>query len=474
MENLGDILKKLSDTKRVPNGSDGGSENGTNTDGDHPVEVEEVCPHCQGRGWLTPDVPVGHPDFGQVVACTCQSANTVGERSERLRRYSNLGYLTRLTFDSLEAQGRAADPESQHLFSTAVAVSRSYAEEPSGWLALMGPHGSGKTHLAASIANLCIDNGRPVFFVHVPDLLDHLRASYAPTSEITYSDLFDQVLTAPLLILDGLGTQSSTPWAQEKLQQIFNHRTAGELPTVITTATDLDDLDAYLASRIQNTGLCRILETRSRMQSPIHQVGRVEPQMLKHMTFDNFNTRGNSPSAHERASLEAAFNAAQAYARDPDGWLTLLGDTGVGKTHLAVAIASKRMQKGQPVFFAFVPELLEDLRRYAFDHESGMSFDRVFQQVKNAPLLILDDLGQEQNTPWAVEKLYQIIVHRHNARLPTIITSSTIDLSGESGPITSRVRDPSVSMLIHMDAPDFRVKGKGSSGSKRGQRKASR
>jgi DNA replication protein DnaC len=194
--------------------------------------------------------------------------------------------------------------------------------------------------------------------------------------------------------------------------------------------------------------------------------------MLKHMSFESFSTRGNSPSAHERASLEAAFNAAQAYARDPDGWLTLLGGTGVGKTHLAVAIASERLQRGQPVFFAFVPELLEDLRRYAFDHERGMSFDRVFQQVKNTPLLILDDLGQEQNTPWAVEKLYQIIVHRHNARLPTIITSSSVDVTGESGPITSRVRDPSVSMLIHMDAPDFRVKVRG--GSKRGQRKASR
>jgi DNA replication protein DnaC len=472
MENLGDILKKLSDTKRVPNGNDGGSDNGNNTDRDYPVEVEEVCPNCQGRGWLTPDVPVGHPNFGQVVACECQATTSTGERSARLRRYSNLGYLTRLTFDTLDVQGRAPDPESHHLFSTAVAVCRVYAEEPSGWLALIGPHGSGKTHLAAAIANMCIDDGRPVFFVHVPDLLDHLRASYAPTSDITYSDLFDQVLTAPLLILDGLGAQSSTPWAQEKLQQIFNHRTAGELPTIITTATELDDLDPYLASRIQHTGISRVLETRSRLQSPAHQVGRIEPQMIKHMTFESFNTRGNSPSAHERASLEAAFNAAQAYARDPHGWLTLLGDTGVGKTHLAVAIASERMQKGQPVFFAFVPELLEDLRRYAFDHDSGMSFDRVFQQVKNTPLLILDDLGQEQNTPWAVEKLYQIIVHRHNARLPTIITSSSIDVTGVSGPITSRVRDPSVSMLIHMDASDFRVKGRG--GSKPSQRKASR
>ena len=115
MENLGDILKKLSDTKRVSTGNGGRSDNGSNTGEVYPVEVEEVCPNCQGRGWLTPDVPVGHPDFGQVVACTCQANNTVGERSERLRRYSNLGYLTRLTYDTLEIQGRGQDPESQHL-----------------------------------------------------------------------------------------------------------------------------------------------------------------------------------------------------------------------------------------------------------------------------------------------------------------------------------------------------------------------
>lgn len=472
MENLGDILRKLSDTERLPNGSDGGTDNGAETDPDYPVEVEEVCSYCHGRGWLTPRVPVGDADFGSVVACTCQATKTAEERSDRLRRYSNLGYLSRLTFDSLDTNGRAPDPESRHLFSTASAVSSTYAEDPSGWLALIGPNGSGKTHLAASIANQCIDNGRPVFFVHVPDLLDHLRASFAPTSDITYSDLFEQVLTAPLLILDGLGAQSSTPWAQEKLHQIFNHRTAGELPTIITTAVALDDLDAYLASRIQNAGLCRILETHSRVQSPAHQVGRIDPQLLAHMTFDRFDIRGNGPTARERASLEAAFDAAQAYARDPHGWLTLLGGTGVGKTHLAVATAAERMEKGQPVFFAFVPELLEDLRRYAFDNDRGTSFDRLFQQVKSAPLLILDDLGQEQNTPWAVEKLYQIIVHRHNARLPTIITSSTIDVTGESGPITSRVRDPAVSLLIHMDAPDFRLKGRGAA--KGSSRRASR
>ena len=117
------------------------------------------------------------------------------------------------------------------------------------------------------------------------------------------------------------------------------------------------------------------------------------------------------------------------------------------------------MHSGNPVFFAFVPELLDHLR-YTFTPESRVTYDRLFDEVKNAPLLILDDLGQEQTSPWAVEKLYQIIVHRHNSRLPTVITS-TVDFTETPGPKSSRIRDPYVGQLIKIDAPDFRTMSKG-------------
>jgi DNA replication protein DnaC len=130
-----------------------------------------------------------------------------------------------------------------------------YAENPDGWCILMGGPGTGKTHLAAGIGIACQDQGKPVMFVVVPDLLDHLRATFSPSSSISYDRLFNEVLTSQMLILDDLGTQSATPWAREKLYQILNYRYNAELSTVITTSDTLEEMDARIRSRMMDTRL---------------------------------------------------------------------------------------------------------------------------------------------------------------------------------------------------------------------------
>ncbi len=454
MENLGDILRrKLDITRGVSNGD------ALPPEMNDREEPSEPCPICQGRGWFTPNVPAGHPDFGQIVTCQCRQQRLRDEQHERLYRYSNLGHLSRFTFDTLNPDGLSDDPESKRLFREAYRAAREYADHPDGWLVFSGPNGSGKTHLAAAIANHCILRGQIVFFVHVPDLLDHLRSTFAPASEISYSELFDQVRNTPLLILDGLGSRSTTLWAQEKLEQIINHRYNAKLPTIVTTAAEIAEMDPYVRARLQARGLSRVFEVQKGAPARVSRLGRIEPEMLRRMTFETFDARGNNSSAEQRASLEAALQAAKNFAADPDGWLTLFGETGVGKTHLAVAIANERLKAGQPVFFAFVPELLDYLR-YTFTPDSRITYDRVFDEVKNTPLLILDDLGQEHGSPWASEKLYQLVVHRHNARLPTVITT-IMDFTEIRGPIGSRVQDPSVGQLVRIDASDYRIKDRG-------------
>ena len=138
-------------------------------------------------------------------------------RAQELRKLSNLEGLNRYTFDRFVPQGHGLNPEKRRNLQRAFDLAREFALQPKGWLTLIGGYGCGKTHLAAAIANERIAHSQPALFVNVPDLLDHLRATYSPTSSVTYDERFEIVRNAPLLILDDLGTENATPWASEKL-----------------------------------------------------------------------------------------------------------------------------------------------------------------------------------------------------------------------------------------------------------------
>lgn len=140
----------------------------------------------------------------------------------------------------------------------AFSAAREYSEGPEGWLVLTGPYGVGKTHLAASIANYRASQGYEVVFVVIPDLLDHLRATFSPRSSVSYDRRFEEIRASSLLVLDDLGTQAATPWVREKLYQLFNYRYNAGLPTVITTADPLEEMDARLRTRMLDRRLCRI------------------------------------------------------------------------------------------------------------------------------------------------------------------------------------------------------------------------
>jgi DNA replication protein DnaC len=172
---------------------------------------------------------------------------------------SSLDLMATKTFGSYEdrtSEGLPSD-ELKSLQKT-LRAAHSYAEKPKGWLVLMGGYGSGKTHLAAAIANYRAGLGDPPLFVMVPDLLDHLRATFSPNSNTTFDRRFDEIRTAPLLVLDDLGTQSMTPWVREKLYQLFNYRYNAELPTVITTADSMNEMDARIRSRLLDGKLCTV------------------------------------------------------------------------------------------------------------------------------------------------------------------------------------------------------------------------
>jgi DNA replication protein DnaC len=115
-------------------------------------------------------------------------------------------------------------------------------------------------------------------FAVVPDLLDHLRASFAPGREGSYDDLFERVRRSDLLVLDDLGAQATSPWAQEKLFQVVNFRTVSELATVITSDRERDQLVAALP-RIAARAFDPRVGTVINIMAPHYSLGRpAEPR----------------------------------------------------------------------------------------------------------------------------------------------------------------------------------------------------
>lgn len=208
-----------------------------------------MCPICGGAGWVRMDVPVTDPNFGRIFPCDCRLAENEEQLRRELEVASNMEAFSEKTFAHFDPNVHSA---ARHAYNAA----HEYAQNPAGWLLLCGPCGSGKTHLAASIANesIRIRRVKSVFMI-VPDLLDYLRETFNPKSEVTYDERFEMIRSVPMLVLDDLGTENATTWAREKLYQIVNHRYNAQLPTVITTNQELELIDERIRSRILDVKL---------------------------------------------------------------------------------------------------------------------------------------------------------------------------------------------------------------------------
>ncbi len=416
------------------------------------------CPLCQGLGYVRLDVPLGHPHFGKLFPCKCRAAEMRQRQMAALQLLGNLQAVDRMTFASFKLDRGAVVDTHRTSLQMAYDGCRSYADHPRGWVLLLGTYGCGKTHLAAAIANVCLERGVPVLFVAVPDLLDELRAAFSPDSPESYEERFEQVRDTPVLILDDLGTENGTPWAQEKLFQIFNYRYLNRLPTVITSNHTLEELDPRLRSRLGDVGLVQIYKILvGDYRQGVANMAGVDLNFLplcSDLIFPAFDLRQGELSREECESLSVAWEISVNYAEHPEGWLVFSGGYGCGKTHLAASIANEQVRKGYAALMVVVPDLLDYLRG-AFNPKSFVSYDQRFEEIRCAPFLIMDDLGMESSTPWAQEKLFQIFNYRYVARLPTVITTS-LALGDLNPKLRVRLLDPAHCKVVTITAPPYR------------------
>jgi len=126
--------------------------------------------------------------------------------------------------------------------------------------------------------------------------------------------------------------------------------------------------------------------------------------------------------------------------------LLLYGKAGSGKTYLSFAIANALYKQGKGVMAISISKLLSIIKD-SFDKHGEYGETDVLNTVRDASLLVLDDLGVEYKTAWAYEKFYAIIDTRYRANKPIIITTNfTLDALRENLTIVdlrTKLTDPS-------------------------------
>jgi DNA replication protein DnaC len=178
---------------------------------------------------------------------------------------------------------------------------------------------------------------------------------------------------------------------------------------------------------------------------------------MRSYTFDSFNADGVSADVRQAAGKVLDYLNNWEENQKSGRSLYLCGGVGTGKTHLAVAVMNELIRsKGVPSLFVTVPELLDNLR--GAYNDPGRNLDEWMEAVKNADLLVLDDLGSERTTEWVQERIFVIVNHRYREVLSTIFTSNIgpKDLAAQLGERTaSRI----ISMCkegIELDGRDYR------------------
>lgn len=143
----------------------------------------------------------------------------------------------------------------------------------------------------------------------------------------------------------------------------------------------------------------------------------------------SFYPEEKEPGTHvtQRDRMREIFGYCKSYAKDlcPDSpSLYMTGATGLGKTHLSLAIAGAAIEKGMNVLYNSWQNLLSDLEREKFGQSEIDAGGDTMSALLSCDLLILDDVGTEFQNSFGVSALYHVINTRMNAKKPTIISSN--------------------------------------------------
>lgn len=209
--------------------------------------IKPACLRCNDHGWLRKDVPVGHPDFGEVFCCPCKTPDA----TRRLQQISGLSEAELLRhLDDIETEGRPGT-------ALMVGACRAFVARPTGILSIWGGVGNGKTMTLQAVVNELVAKGTAAVYITAFDLLGHLTEAFdgprAEHVESAYKRLL-RFARVPVLAIDEFDKRTDTKWVNTQMGDLIEKRyrlgEADKGGTVIAMNSDPALQPAWIASRL--------------------------------------------------------------------------------------------------------------------------------------------------------------------------------------------------------------------------------